>query len=314
MGIPKNAGDDLSSIRDFLRFGVTLFESHGLFYGHGTSTAFEDASVLIAHALNLPLGAQAALIDPAFYDAKLLHHEKSAILALYNQRAIEKIPVPYITHKAYFCDLAFYVNHDVLIPRSPIAELIKDQCKPYYYGPEPSKVLDLCAGSGCIGISAACYFAQAEVTLSDISDKALAVAAKNVADYELDDRIHLVQSDLFEHIQGTFDIILTNPPYVDAEDLGDMPEEYHHEPEIALASGMLGLDHPLKILREAHRFLTDTGLLIMEVGNSAGHLASIFPDVDFHWVELHEGGHGVLAISQLELEALMPLLESRLSL
>ena len=284
MEIPQNAVDELSSIRDFLRFGVTLFESHDLFYGHGTSSALEDARVLIAHALHLPLSFNGGVFDETFFDAKLLAAE-----------------------------LPFYVNEDVLIPRSPIAQLIKDKCKPYYYGPEPTEILDLCTGSGCIGISAALYFEGAAVVLSDISDKALTVARKNVKHYELEDQMTLVQSDLFKSIQGAFDIILTNPPYVDAEDLADMPDEYHHEPDIALASGVLGLDHPLKILRQAHGFLKETGMLIMEVGNSAGHLAAIFPEFDFHWVQLNEGGHGVLAISKLELEALLPLVESRVS-
>lgn len=314
MEIPQNAVDELSSIRDFLRFGVTLFESHDLFYGHGTSSAFEDARVLIAHALHLPLSFNGGVFDETFFDARLLRSEKETILQLFERRAIKKIPVPYITNQAWFCDLSFYVDEDVLIPRSPIAELIKDKCKPYYYGPEPTDILDLCTGSGCIGISAAFYFEDATVVLSDISDKALTVARKNVNHYELEDRMTLVQSDLFRSIQGVFDIILTNPPYVDAEDLADMPDEYHHEPDIALASGVLGLDHPLKILRQAHGFLKETGMLIMEVGNSAGHLAAIFPEFDFHWVQLNEGGHGVLAISKLELEALLPLVESRVSL
>ncbi len=298
----------LNTLRDFLRFGASQFNRQALFFGHGTASAIDDAQALIAHALHLP-----PVLDASILDARLLDEEKRDILALFEKRMTQRVPVPYLTQRAYFCELPFYVDERVLIPRSPIAELIQSRFKPFYLGAPPEAILDLCTGGGCIGIATAYAFEDAEVVLSDISEDALTVATKNIVMHGLEDRVRICQSDLFQNVAGKYDIIVTNPPYVDAEDLADMPEEFGHEPVQALASGTLGLDHPLQIFLQAADHLTGTGLLIMEVGNSAGHLASMFPDIDFNWVNLEQGGQGVLVMSHLELEEFTPLLKARMA-
>lgn len=288
---------ELHTIRDFIRYGVSRFNASGIYFGHGTDNAWDEALAIILHSLHLPMDS-----DDKILDARLLSQEKTAILELFRSRIEERVPVPYLTHTAWFCGLPFYVDERVLIPRSPIAELINSAFKPWYQGVYPYRILDLCAGSGCIGIACAYAFAHAEVLLADISPDALDVAEINIEKHQMQDSVSVVQSDLFEQVDGLFDIIVCNPPYVDANDFSSMPEEFRHEPSMALQSGDFGLCHPLQILRNAASFLTDDGILVLEVGNSGQHLEAIYPGVDFNWVDLQRGGHGVLVMSRAELE------------
>lgn len=296
MDIQKIASE-LFTIRDFIRLGVSRFNAAGIYFGHGTDNAWDEALAIVLHALHLPMDS-----DDKILDARLLDEEKAAILALFRLRIEERVPVPYLTHTAWFCGLPFYVDERVLIPRSPIAELINAGFSPWYQGAYPYRILDLCAGSGCIGIACAYAFDEAEVVLADISADALDVAETNIARLEMEESVFILQSDLFDEVDGLFDIIVCNPPYVDAVDFSAMPEEFRHEPSMALQSGDFGLHHPLQILRSAASFLTDDGILVLEVGNSGQHLEAFYPGVDFNWVDLQRGGHGVLVMSRAELE------------
>jgi ribosomal protein L3 glutamine methyltransferase len=287
---------ELISIRDVLRFAVSHFRQAELFYGHGTDNDWDEALSLVLQALHLPMNAGEELLD-----ARLLLSERIELLSLFQQRIDERVPTPYLVKQAWFCGLAFYVDERVLIPRSPIAELIHKEFQPWYQGPLPDNILDLCCGSGCIGIACAQAFPEADVVLADLSSDALDVAEINIQRHQLYDWVSAVQSDLFTEIDQRFDLIVSNPPYVDAEDFTAMPDEFQHEPAMALTSGSLGLDHPLQILREAADYLQDTGLLVLELGNSAMHLDQLYPGVDFNWIEFEHGGHGVLAISKEEL-------------
>lgn len=287
----------LHTIRDFLRFAVSRFRAAGLYYGHGTDNAWDEALVIMLHELHLPHD-----IGDEVLAARLLDEEKKAILDAFQRRIENRIPVAYLTREAWFCGLSFYVDERVLIPRSPIAELIEKRFQPWYQGEYPDRILDLCAGSGCIGIACAYAFPDAEVLLSDISPDALDVAWININRHRVQETVSVCESDLFDNIAGLFDIIVCNPPYVDSDDFADMPAEYRHEPAAALASGEYGLDHPLAILRRAADYLTEDGVLVLEVGNSGARLEAAYPGIDFNWIEFERGGHGVLAISRLELD------------
>ncbi len=288
---------ELVTIRDLIRYGVTRFQSSGIYFGHGTDNAWDESLAIVLSSLHLPVDS-----DDRILDARLLLEERLEILKLFRLRIEKRIPAPYLTHSAWFCGLPFYIDERVLIPRSPIAEMIKEGFQPWYQGSYPWRILDLCAGSGCIGIACAYAYDQAEIVLADISPDALAVAAINIGKHELEDVVVLCQSDLFDQVEGLFDIIVCNPPYVDSVDFLAMPAEYRHEPPDALQSGEYGLEHPLEILRRAADFLTDDGILVLEVGNSGQHLEYFFPDVGFNWVDLKQGGHGVLVLSKTELD------------
>jgi len=287
----------LHTVRDFVRWGASRFNQAELWYGHGTDNAWDEALTLILHGLHLPDEA-----GPELLDARLLDGEKMILLDLLRRRIEERIPVPYITGEAWFAGLRFQVDKRVLIPRSPVAELIERQFSPWLAS-NPERILDLCAGCGCLGIACAYAFPDAEIELSDISRGALDVAEQNVAGHGLRERVVVMESDLFEKVQGTFDLIVANPPYVDAEDLAALPEEYRHEPLLALAAGVDGLDITRRILQEAERYLTEEGVLIVELGNSWVHLESEYPQVDFNWLEFEHGGHGVFALTRRQLHS-----------
>jgi ribosomal protein L3 glutamine methyltransferase len=240
--------------------------------------------------------------DRSVLDQELTKDQQVSIQALFKRRISERIPAPYLTGQAWFCGLPFIVDERVLIPRSPIAELIMNGFEPWCES-EPRQVLDLCTGGGCIGIACAYAFAEAQVVLSDISSEALAVAAMNIAGHDLNDRITTVESDLFAGLENVrvFDLIVSNPPYVDAQDLASMPEEYQHEPEIALASGNDGLDFTRRLLQQACERLTDNGVLVVEVGNSSVALERAFPNVPFVWLEFAEGDSGVFLLTRQQL-------------
>lgn len=288
--------DELITIRDFLRWGASEFLAAKLYFGHGTDNAFDEAEQLVLHAIHLtpPLADE-------WLDSRLTRAERERVLENLQRRIDERIPAAYITGQAWFADLPFVVDERVLVPRSPIAELVKKRFEPWLTK-EPQHILDLCTGSGCIGIACAYAFPDAEVQLSDISYDALAVAEENIQQHGLADRVFAMQSDMFTNLVGQrFDLIVSNPPYVDAEDLADMPDEYHAEPEIGLGSGVDGLDFTRALLTQAVDFLTDDGLLVVEVGNSWVALDQLYPDLPFTWVEFERGGHGVFVLSAQDL-------------
>lgn len=291
--------DDLITLRDCLRWATSEFHLAGLTYSHGTDSAWDEAVALVLGALHLPWD-----VDPGVQDARLLSMERQRIVALVRARISDRQPLPYLLGEAFFAGLAFNVDSRVLIPRSPIAELIEDGFRAWFPEEPPARVLDLCTGSGCIGIAAAHYLQTAEVDLSDISEDALAVARANINRHDVGRRVRAVASDVFSGLEGQrYDLIVSNPPYVDARDLATMPAEFRHEPSLALGAGKDGLDIVRRILREARSHLSDHGVLIVEVGNSDHHLEAAFPEVPFMWLEFERGGQGVFALTAEELDA-----------
>lgn len=292
------ARDQLSTIRDFLRWAASEFIAAKLFYGHGTDNPWDEAEQLVLHAIHLapPLGDE-------WLDARLTGSERARVVANIQRRIEERIPAAYITGQAWFAGLPYVVDERVLVPRSPIAELIEKRFAPWLTQ-EPLQILDLCTGSGCIGIACAYAFPDAEVQLSDISFDALAVAEENIHQHGMADRVFAMQSDLFENLLGQkFDLIVSNPPYVDADDMASLPEEFHAEPELGLASGDDGLDFTRRLLKEAQDYLTEDGLLVVEVGNSWPALEAAYPDLPFVWVEFERGGHGVFVLTAQDLRS-----------
>ncbi|WP_417331194.1 50S ribosomal protein L3 N(5)-glutamine methyltransferase [Halomonas cupida] len=291
--------DDLITLRDCLRWATSEFHLAGLTYSHGTDSAWDEAVALVLGALHLPWD-----VDPGVQDARLLPMERQRIVTLVRARISDRQPLPYLLGEAFFAGLAFNVDARVLIPRSPIAELIEDGFRAWFPEEPPARVLDLCTGSGCIGIATAHYLQTAEVDLSDISEDALAVARANINRHDVGRRVRAVASDVFSGLEGQrYDLIVSNPPYVDARDLATMPAEFRHEPSLALGAGKDGLDIVRRILREARSHLNDHGVLIVEVGNSDHHLEAAFPEVPFMWLEFERGGQGIFALTAEELDA-----------
>jgi len=295
--------DELCTVRDFVRWGASRFTEAGLCFGHGTDNAWDEAVVLVCAALHLPLDSGARALD-----ARLTRGEKQIALEYLERRITERIPAPYITGEAWFAGLRFAVDERVLVPRSPFAELIEREFRPWLTA-APERILDLCTGSGCIGIACALAFPDAEVDLVDISLAALEVADGNIAAHRVERRVRTLESDLFEELDQAYDLIVCNPPYVDADDYAELPDEYRCEPELALAAGVDGLDVVRRVLRDAPDWLEDEGLLFVEVGNSAAALEERFPDVGFTWVELERGGDGIFVFSREELLAIQELLD-----
>ncbi len=290
---------DLHSIHDWLRFAVSQFNAADLYFGHGTDNPWDDAGVLMAHTLHLT-----HLAEPSLLQARLTKSEKRQFAALVQQRISQRLPSAYLTHQTYFAGLPFYVDERVLVPRSPIGELIEQQFAQWFPVQPPQRILDLCTGSGCIAIACAHYMSDAEVDAVDISDDALQVADLNISQHGLEHRVFPIQSDCFNALPGQlYDLIVTNPPYVDADDMADLPQEYHHEPELGLASGVDGLELTKQILREAAHHLNDDGVLICEVGNSMVALVAQMPDVPFDWISFNKGGIGVFALTKAQLLA-----------
>lgn len=287
----------LHSIRDYIRYAMSQFAEHKIYFGHGTDNAWDEASQLVLAAIHLPWD-----VNPAVLDGRLTEEEKERVLSFIEQRAVQRKPLPYITHESWFCQLPFYVDERVLIPRSPIGELIENEFSPWLREGSVARVLDLCTGSGCIGIACAYAFPEAEVDLVDISADAIAVSHLNIEKHAMSDRVEAIESDLFSALKGRkYELIVSNPPYVDESDLANMPDEYGHEPELALGSGPDGLDITRDILRQANDYLTEDGLLIVEVGNSEVHMMEQYPELPLIWLEFERGGNGVFAISAAEL-------------
>lgn len=288
----------LETIGDFVRWCSSEMIRHGVYFGHGSDNAWDEATYLVLSAASQPLARRLELLQ-----AKLLPSERLRIVEWLGMRIEQRLPLPYITGEAWFAGRPYWVNADVLIPRSPFAELINQHGEPWLRT-EPTAILDMCTGSGCIGIAAALEFHEATVDLVDISPAALQVAERNIARHGVDDRVRTYLSDGFSALpeQG-YDVILANPPYVDQEDLAEMPPEYQHEPALALGSGEDGLDLTRRLLAQAHRFLAPEGLLFLEVGNSAAALDEAFPELPFTWLEFADGGHGICVISREDLLA-----------
>ena len=308
----QEAAENLSTIRDFIRFGVTALRQYDAHLGQGTEDYFAESSALVLQTLSLDWNADAEILD-----ATVLPSEKAEFLALLERRINEKVPTSYLLNLAYFCDKPYYVDERVLIPRSPIAELINQRFAPYCLDengqareginnlPEnsspktPQRILDMCTGSGCIAIALAYAFPDADVDATDISKEALEVASINAEHHNMQYQVALLESDLFAKIpaENQYDLIVSNPPYVDAEDMADLPEEFHHEPELALAAGQDGLDLVRKMLAQAADYLTENGLIVIEVGNSEWAMKQNFNTIDFHWLKFHKGGSGIFALT-----------------
>lgn len=289
--------NELQTLRDVIRWATSQFNAAELFYGHGNDDAFNDALQLILHSLHLPVHE----LPELFADARLTLAEKQLIAELMHRRIIDRVPVPYLTHEAWFAGLPFYVDERVLIPRSPFAELIHDQFMPWVTDPESVlSILDLCTGSGCIAIACAEAFPQAQVDAIDINKNAIDVAKINIEKHHLTDQVHPIESDLWSALDSSkkYDLIISNPPYVGATEMAGLPAEYHHEPANALEADDNGLALVEKILHRAADFLTPEGLLFVEVGNSDVAVNEKWPATPFLWLDFEQGGHGIFMLNR----------------
>lgn len=296
----EQAQDQLRTLRDLMRFAVSRFNESNIHFGHGTDNAWDEAAYLLLHTLHLPLDR----LDP-FMDARLTSDERTAVLETIRRRIDERVPAAYLTHEAWLGEHRFYVDQRVIVPRSHIAELLHDQLSPWVEDPWAiGRVLDLCTGSSCLAILAALAFPEAKVDAIDLSPDALAVARRNIADYELESRVHLIESDAFSGIAGRqYDIIISNPPYVNAESMEALPPEYLREPQLALASGDDGLDFTRTILREAADHLTPNGVLVVEIGHNRDALEAAFPETPFVWLDTAAGDDFVFLLRREDLTA-----------
>ncbi|GGC72321.1 50S ribosomal protein L3 N(5)-glutamine methyltransferase [Marinobacter halophilus] len=290
--------DDLHTIRDFLRYTSSRFAASPLYFGHGTDNVWDEAVQLVLRSVHLPLEN-----NNVFLDARLIRSERELIIERIDRRISERVPIAYLLGEGWFMGMPFNIDERVLVPRSPIGELLENGLQPWLGMQPVQRILDLCTGSGCIGIGAASVFDEAEVDLSDISEDALEVAESNIELHGLEGRVRTVRSDVFANIEGQYDVILSNPPYVDTEDLADMPAEFHHEPALGLAAGDDGLDIAHRIIAGAAGHLTENGLLIVEVGNSWGAMDDAYPDLPLTWLEFENGGDGVFLVTARDLRA-----------
>lgn len=299
---PKQSQDaikSLSTIRDFIRWGMSQMEAADCFYGHGTDNAWDEAVALVLPAVHLPLDS-----NPTILDATLTLDERHAIVDAITRRVNELLPAAYINNQAYFAGMPFYVDERVIIPRSPIAELIQKDFEPWFEDEVPTRILDMCTGSACIAITCALLNEDAEVDAVDISNDALEVARINVDAYDVEDRVNLIESDLFDKLpRAEYDVIIANPPYVPESSIGDLPEEYMHEPEKALVAGHDGLACVNRILQKAASYLSANGILIMEVGEAEDAFLEAYENLPVTWVEFENGGEGVFVISKQDLVA-----------
>lgn len=287
---------ELHTIQDILRWSMSQFNAANIYYGHGTDNPWDEAMQLVLPTLNLPLDCPEAL-----FSSRLTLTERLAIIERVICRVDERIPAAYLTNRSWFCGHEFYVDERVLIPRSPIAELINNHFDGII-NDEPENILDLCTGSGCIAIACAYEFPEATVDAVDISTDVLAVTEMNIENHGLSHRVFPLMSDLFNDLPGVkYDLIVTNPPYVDQEDMDSLPEEFKVEPELALASGTDGLDLTRRILAQAPEHLNENGVLICEVGNSMVHLMDQFPNVPFTWLSFEFGGDGIFMLTREQL-------------
>ncbi|MBI5921780.1 MAG: 50S ribosomal protein L3 N(5)-glutamine methyltransferase [Betaproteobacteria bacterium] len=286
--------EQLQTLRDWLRFAVSRFNEAGLHFGHGCDNAYDEAAWLLLHTLHLPRDR----LEP-FLDAKLTRAERMAVHHVLQLRIAKRMPTAYLTHEAWLGECRFYVDERVIVPRSYFGELLANDFAPWLESPESVRTaLDLCTGSGCLAIMMALVFHEARIDAVDLSANALAVARRNVADYALDDRVRLVESDLFDALgKQRYDLIVSNPPYVTAAAMAALPPEYRHEPALALAAGADGLDIVRRILQHARNRLAAHGLLAVEVGHNRDLVEAAFPELPMTWVDC-AGGEGKIFILQ----------------
>ncbi len=282
----------LSSIRDYIRWGATQFSREAVFLGHGTATPLDEAAALVLHSVQQPYN-----LAESYLDCTLTLAEREHIIQLIRRRITERKPSAYLTHEAIFAGLSFYVDERVLVPRSPIAELIEERFEPWVDESQVFNILDLCTGSGCIAIACAYAFPEAMVDAVDLSEDALAVAAINVEKHQMQEQVTLHQSDLFNALaEKPYDIIVSNPPYVSLSEWENLPPEFHQEPAMGFKGGESGLDLVIKILAQAGDYLADNGILVVEVGSSAETLQATFPNLPFYWLDFERGGDGVFLL------------------
>lgn len=297
----QEAVKEFSTVRDFVRWGYSLFNEHELCFGHGTDNSWDEIMHLVYATLHFSLDADQDLLD-----AKLLPAEKTLIAERIQLRIEKRIPVSYLTNEAWFCGLSFYVDERVIIPRSPIAELIEAEFTPWVDANKVTKILDLCTGSGCIAIACSANFPHAQVDAVDISEDALAVAKKNVSQYGLEAEVNLIQSDLFKNVpHKQYDIIVSNPPYVPESVYDSLPDEYSHEPSLALKAGQDGLTAVDEILKKAGNYLSPNGVLIVEVGELQSLVEEAYPHIPFTWLQFEHGEDGVFLLTAQELNDCM---------
>lgn len=290
---------ELLTLRDLLRWAITRFRGANLVFGHGSDNAWDEAVYLLLHTLHLPLDT----LEP-FLDARLLERERQRCVEVIHERVNSRKPAAYLTGEAWLQGRRFLVDERVIVPRSPIAELLSEQLLPWIDDPEAvTTVLDLCTGSGCLAILAALAFESAEVDAVDLSADALAVAQSNIALYELQGRVHALRSDLLSQIPADrrYDLILCNPPYVNAQSMRELPPEYRHEPSLALAGGDDGMDLVRRILRQAPGHLTPEGLLVLEIGNEQAHFQAAFPHLDPVWLSTETADDQILLLRRAQL-------------
>lgn len=290
--------EELFSIRDWLRFTVSRFEESSTFFGHGTDNAYDEAVWLILSALHLPLDT----LDN-FIDARITESERKHLAHLIERRISEHVPTAYLLREAWLKGFKFYVDERVIVPRSFIAELLENGLSPWIDYPEMiESAADICTGSGCLGVLLAHAFPEAEIDVVDISPDAIAVANINIHNYGLQDRITAVESDMFSALAGKrYDLIISNPPYVDAPSMAQLPREYRNEPQIALGSGEAGLDHTHTLLRHAADYLNEGGLLVVEIGHNREALLQAYPDLPFTWLEVDSGDQFVFLLYKEQL-------------
>ena len=289
---------ELLTLRDWVRWGASQFNENDLFFGHGTDNALDESLALVLHAVHLDHAWSADYLD-----ARVTGEEVKRIMQLFHDRIDRRVPAAYLIGETRFAGLDFFVDENVLVPRSPIAELVEQGFHPWLDAEHVGSVLDLCTGSGCIGIACAYAFPQALVDLSDISPAALDVAGRNIERHQLEERVRALRADVYEGLDGErYDLIVSNPPYVSSAEMADLPAEYRHEPELGLEAGDDGMDVVARILAGAAGYLRPGGIMVIEVGASAELLMARYPDVPFLWLDFERGGDGVFLLTAEQLD------------
>lgn len=296
--MPQNARQELLTLRDLIRYGVSRLNAAQVALGHGSDNAWDETVYLVLHALHLPLDT----LEP-FLDARVLDEERNRVLDLIDRRVTERVPAAYLTNEAWLRGHRFYVDARVIVPRSPIAELLDEGLSPWVQDAQAvDSVLDMCTGSGCLAILSALAFPYAQVDAVDVSPDALEVARRNVDDYGLGDRLALHQSDLFDSLpERQYDVIVCNPPYVNSGSMDVLPQEYRHEPQLALAGGADGMDLVRRILRAAPRYLSENGVLVLEIGHERDFFEAAFPELSPVWLDTAEASDQLLLLTREQL-------------
>ncbi|OZI48727.1 50S ribosomal protein L3 N(5)-glutamine methyltransferase [Bordetella genomosp. 4] len=289
---------ELQTLRDLIRYGVSRFNAARIALGHGSDNAWDEAVYLVLHGLHLPPDT----LDP-FLDARVTANERTRVLELIDRRVTERLPAAYLTHEAWLRGHRFYVDQRVIVPRSPIAELLDQGLSPWVRNPfEVTRALDMCTGSGCLAILTALAFPNAEVDAVDVSTDALEVVRRNVDEYGLQDRLALHHSNLFDALPAAaYDVIVCNPPYVNSQSMNELPDEYRHEPSLALAGGTDGMDLVRRILQAAPQYLSPEGVLVLEIGHERDHFEAAFPELEPIWLDTEEASDQILLLTREQL-------------